>query len=270
MIRLSRAALAAVLLVCAPAALAAQITVTSNAVEEREARPGETYTGTIRLRNAGTRPEEARVYRTDYGYDAEGRTRFGDPGTEARSSAAWTTATPARVVIPPGGEATVGYSVRVPDSASLAGTYWSVVMVEGIPEPAEAAPGARPARVEVGVRPAVRYAVQLATHVGGTGTRQVEFARVRALGAAGGAKRLEFDLVNSGELACRPELKVELFDEAGTPVGTFTRQRGLLYPGTALRQSFDLGALPAGSYQALVVADAGGESVFGAQYTLRL
>lgn len=267
--RLSRAALAALIL-CSPGALAAQITVTSNAVEEREARPGESYTGTIRLRNVGTRPEEARVYRTDYGYDAEGLTRFGDPGTEPRSSAAWTTTTPARVMVPPGGEATVAYSVRVPDSAPLSGTYWSVVMVEGVPEAAAAARERRPDRVEVGVRPIVRYAVQLATHVGGTGSRQVEFARVRALGAPGGAKRLEFDLVNSGELACRPELRVELFDEAGAQVGTFTHRRGLFYPGTTLRQSFDLGALPAGSYQALVVADAGGESVFGAQYTLRL
>ena len=267
--RLSGAALAAALLL-APRALGAQITVTSRAVEEREARPGESYTGTIRLRNVGTRPEEARVYRTDYGYDAEGRTRFGDPGTEPRSSAAWTTTTPARVVVPPGGEATVAYSVRVPDSAPLSGTYWSVVMVEGVPEAPDAAGGRRAGRVEVGVRPVVRYAVQLATHVGGTGTRQVEFARVRALGAPGGAKRLEFDLVNSGELACRPELRVELFDEAGAPVGTFTRTRGLFYPGTTLRQAFDLGALPAGSYQALVVADAGGESVFGGQYTLRL
>ncbi|HEV2733355.1 MAG TPA: hypothetical protein VGV85_00905 [Longimicrobiaceae bacterium] len=266
---LSRAALAAVLL-CAPGALAAQVTVTSDAVEEREARPGESYTGTIRLRNVGTRPEEARVYRTDYGYDAEGRTRFGDPGTEPRSSAAWITASPARVVVPPGGEATVAYSVRVPDPAPLPGTYWSVVMVEGVPEAADSARQRRPDRAEVGVRPTVRYAIQLATHVGGTGTRQVEFARVRALGAQGGNKRLEFDLVNSGELAFRPELRVELFDGTGAPVGTFTRKRGLFYPGTTLRQSFDLGTLPAGSYQALVVADAGGESVFGAQYTLRL
>ena len=45
-------------------------------------------------------------------------------------------------------------------------------------------------------------------------------------------------------------------------------------PGSRLRETgllrFDLGAIPAGEYQALVVADAGGDQVFGAQYHLKL
>ena len=46
-------------------------------------------------------------------------------------------------------------------------------------------------------------------------------------------------------------------------------ERGLLYPGTSLRQEFRLGTLAAGTYKALVVVDTGGDQVFGGQFTLQ-
>jgi hypothetical protein len=221
------------------------------------------------VRNDGRQTEEARVYLSDYSFGAGGRTTYAAPGSLPRSSARWVAFTPSSVRIPPGGEATVGYTVTVPADAALHGTYWSVVMVEGIahgsPE-STSAPAA--ARVRLGVRPTIRYAVQLATTLGADAP-QVRFASARAYPSAGG-KVLELDLANAGEVAYRPEIRVELFDEAGRKAGAFTSRRGLLYPGTSLRQTFELGAVPAGTYQALVVADAGGDQVYGAQYRLKL
>jgi hypothetical protein len=81
---------------------------------------------------------------------------------------------------------------------------------------------------------------------------------------------LELEVANSGTLAYRPELRVELFDAAGNRAGTFSATRGLVYPGASIRQRFELGRLPAGDYQALVVGDSGGAEVFGAQYRLKL
>jgi hypothetical protein len=248
----------------------AQITVAGTAVEERAARPGESYSGTLTLHNAGKETEEARVYLTDYTFAADGRSAYGAPGSVPRSSARWIVFSPAQVSIPAGGEATVGYTVTLPADAGLAGTYWSMLMVEGIERGSaeSAAPGARE-RVRMGIRPTIRHGVQIATTVQGTGTPAVRFDGTRAYGT-GGAKMLELDLSNAGDVAYRPEIRVELYDGAGRAAGSFTSKRGLLYPGTSLRQTFELGALPAGDYQALVVADAGGEEVFGAQYRLKL
>jgi hypothetical protein len=248
----------------------AQVTVVGNGVEEHAARPGESYSGTLRLRNAGRQDEEAKLYLTDYTFAADGSTRYAAAGSLPRSSARWIVFSPAQVRIPAGGEATVGYTVAVPAAAALEGTYWSTLMVEGIARgSAESTAGAAGARVRVGIQPSVRYAVQIATTLEGTGTPKVAFTSARAYAAARG-KVLELDLANAGDVAYRPEIRVELFDAAGHRAGTFTSRRGLLYPGTSLRQSFDLGAVPPGSYQALVVADAGGDQVFGAQYTLQL
>jgi hypothetical protein len=267
---MKRAATIAFLFLAAAALPArAQISVVGAGVEERQARAGESYSGTVRLRNDGAEAAEARLYLTDYAFAADGSTRYGPAGSSPRSNAGWVTFTPSHVRIAPGTEATVGYTVTVP-AGEKAGTFWSMLMVEGIARgaPESTAVAARGTRAEMGVRPTIRYGVQIATTLG-AGERRADFAGTRAVGTEGG-KRIELDVVNSGEVAYRPELSIELYDESGAAVKTFSSRRGLLYPGTSLRQSFDLGALPAGTYQALVTADTGGDEVFGAQYRLKL
>jgi hypothetical protein len=174
------------------------------------------------------------------------------------------------VSVPANGQATVGFTVAVPAGAALAGTYWSMVMVEGVQAGGAEAAAVRGARVRIGVRPTIRYGVQLATTISGTGSAKAAFANPHAEPAAAGHRTLAVDVANQGELGFRPKLRLELFDAAGNKVGRWEAARGLLYPGTSVRQAFDLGAIPAGTYQALVVADAGGESVFGARYRLSL
>lgn len=252
---------------------AAQIAVLSNNVEEKEIGPGSTYTGAIRVKNTTSEPQEAKVYQTDYHFSADGRTEYGAPGSVQRSNAAWVTLNPTYITVPAGEEVLVNYRVNVPAAAAapLIGTFWSMVMVEGIKKgSAESSAGGagRNVQVQMGIQPTIRYAVQIVTHIAGTGERKVEFAGTQVVGSRGGGKTLELDVLNTGERAYRPEVWVELFNAQGTQVGTFRSTRGLIYPNTSVHQSFDLGAIPAGTYQALVAADAGGESVFGAQYTL--
>ena len=59
-----------------------------------------------------------------------------------------------------------------------------------------------------------------------------------------------------------------MYDANGALRAKAKQSRGLLYPGTSLRQHFDLGALPAGTYKAVVFADTGEDSVFATQYTI--
>lgn len=251
----------AALLVTSP--LAAQISVVSSTLEERAAAPGEQYTGTIRVRNAGAEPRQARVSAADYRFHADGRTFFEQPGTVARSNAAWVRFTPAQLTLAPGEEATVAYTVSVPADAGLRGTYWSVLMVEAVDDVPAAVRAGR-----VGIAPSIRYAVQLATHVG-QAERRIALEGAH-LATEGGARALQVDVVNTGGHADRLELRVDLFDAEGAPAGRLTSTRGLVYPGTSIRQRFDLASLPAGTYRALLVVDTGTDDVFGAEYTLRL
>lgn len=63
---------------------------------------------------------------------------------------------------------------------------------------------------------------------------------------------------------------LELHDKSGTQVDRFGDQQRRLFPGTSVRQDFELGSLPPGEYTAVVIADAGGEDVFGTRYTLNV
>ncbi|HEX2188413.1 MAG TPA: hypothetical protein VHG51_05915, partial [Longimicrobiaceae bacterium] len=256
--RTALATLLAATLATLAAPAAAQISVVSATVNERQARPGETYAGTILIRNSGPEPHEAKLYQTDYRFFADGRTLFETAGSRPRSNAGWITLSPSRVVVPPGGEATVRYTVAVPATGEASGSYWSTVMVEGVGRDSPEASGGRPARVQVGLRTTVRYAVQVATHLAG-GTTMVDFAGVAVASPPEGGRALELDVLNPGERAYRLDLSVELFDALGAPAGKLSSRRGLLYPGSSLRQSFGLPALPPGSYRALVIADTGGD-----------
>ncbi len=86
----------------------------------------------------------------------------------------------------------------------------------------------------------------------------------------GAAAHLQVSLKNTGERLLNPSLSLELYDKSGTQVDRFEAQAERIFPGTSVRQDFELGNLSPGEYTAVVIADAGGEAVFGTRYTLNV
>ncbi len=246
-----------------PVRARAQIAVVGSTVEEHTAAPGQSYEGTILIRNLTTQPQAVRIYKSDYLFFADGTSHFDDPATTTRSNANWISPSATSVVVPPSGEITIGYTITVPAIDTLRGTYWSAIMVEGAPT---APPPA--AAKHVGIGAVVRYAVQLATHLPTTGSRKIAFANQTLSTDSTGHRVVEIDVKNIGERAYRPNMWVELYDAAGVLRGRREQQRGLLYPGTSLKQRFVFDALPAGRYKAVVFADSGDDAVFAEQYRL--
>jgi hypothetical protein len=246
--------------------VAAQIAVVGNTVEEHVAAPGETYTGTIVVRNLTRQDQPVRIFQTDYVFFADGTSHYDDPGTRPRSNAKWVMPTVRSLLIPPASEMSVTYTVKVPESDSLVGTYWSMVMVEGAPtEPGRSSSG----RPQVGLGAVIRYGIQVATHIKTTGSRKVNFANSKLLENPDGTKAFELDVQNVGERGYRPALWIEVYDEQGALRANERRERGLLFPGTSLKQTFALGKLAAGTYRAVVFADSGEDAVFASQFTLK-
>jgi hypothetical protein len=260
---LSAAVAGGVAFVGTPVVARAQIAVLSSTVEEHEAMKGETYSGRIVIANSTSVPQPVRIYQTDYTFDAVGGNVFGDPGSMARSNAPWVKPQSQNVVVPPRSELTVPYSVKVPALDSLRGTYWSMIMVAG----AETAPSAASKGGNVGIGSVVRYGIQVATHIGSSGRRTVKFSNPAASHTANGAA-LDVDVTSSGDRATRPILSVELYDAQGVMRGKGRQVRGLLYPGTSLRQHFEFASLPPGTYKALVFADTGEDPVLAQQFTI--
>ena len=126
------------LLVCWRAIPAlAGIAPDGEATQVRNAQPGDSYRGSIVVRNTGAAVAQVKLYQTDYTFFADGKNSFDMPGTLARSNAGWVRLNREQITVAPDSVATVDYEVQVPGEAALAGTYWSVVMVQELP-PAEA------------------------------------------------------------------------------------------------------------------------------------
>jgi hypothetical protein len=260
------AALCAIAALLAPVAVHAQIAVLSSTVEEQTVIPGESYRGSIVVSNQSNQPQVARIYQTDYRFASDGTAHYDEPNTSARSNASWIALQATHVVVPANAQVTIPYSVTAPQSDSLRGTYWSLIMVEGAPtEPSSASASAKPA---VAVGAVMRYAVQVATHIRNSGSRTVKFTSPGAAKTASGSAALDVDMTDTGERGYRPTLWVEVYDAQGVLRAKAKQTRGLLYPGTSLHQHFDLGTLASGTYKAVVFADTGEDSVFATQYTI--
>ncbi len=236
---------------------------------EHEVEPGRSYSGSIEVHNSGDAPQAIKIYQTDYFYYASGEVLYGEPGALPRSNGKWIAFTPQEVTIPAGESVTIRYSIQAPADDTMKGTYWSVLMVEPIVEGSPEAVGAQPDKVTMGVRQVVRYGIQIVTHVGATGSRKLKFSQF-SLKAENGKRVLVIDLENSGERWLRPNVWAELYDAKGTYVGKFDGGAQRLYPGTSARFKSELVGVQDADYKALVVADCGGDDVFGANINLFL
>ena len=235
-------------------------------VHEQTAGPGETYTGTVTVRNAAAEPRRARLYQKDYLFYSDGTNIYGEPGGDERSNAPWITFGANYVEVPGQGSVEVEYTVNVPDDASLLGSYWSLLMVEELPPGSEDDGTGRAAVQQSSVTQVLRYGVQMVTHIGNTGETAVTFAGKTLVEAGDGTRTLMVGVENTGERSMRPHVWVELHDPSGGRLGRFESAQRRLFPGTSVRFEVDLTDAPSGTYQALVVVDNGDEHVFGAQY----
>ena len=144
-------------------------------------------------------------------------------------------------------------------------------MVEGIPSGSpESTLQKTPSTVQVGVREIVRYGVQVATHVRDTGSRRLLVSSSALVLGDDGAPQLYLDIENVGSRMARPINWVEVYDANGRALGRHEGITSRIYPGTSVRNRYDLGDLTPGSYRALVILDSGDGDVDAAEFTLTI
>jgi len=259
-------------LLAANAALAGPVSVLGRLTRQATLQPGGKSEGTIVLRNNTDEPREVRVYQTDYLFYADGRNIYGEPGSVARSNSSWIAFAPRQVVVAAKATSSVHYTIQVPQEPGLAGTYWSMLMVEPLAEGSLDPPEPEKGKLKVGIRTVIRYGIQFVTHIADSGKSDIRFRDKRLL-INDGKQILQLDIQNTGESWLRPLVWAQLYDEHGASMGRFDAGRLRLYPGCSARFRIDLSELsqlPAGNYTALIVADNGDEHVFGAQYKLHI
>jgi hypothetical protein len=247
----------------------ADISIEGGLTYENISRAGDTYQGVIMVKNQGDTPQELKIYLTDYKFNYQGETTYGEPGKDARSNARWVSFSPSRLTIPPRDKATINYTITVPGEESLIGTYWSMLMIECIPETSqEASLPQKEKKLSMGITQIMRYGVQLITEIGDSGTKKMKFLQTKLLKEKD-ERILQVDVENEGERLLRPQLWTELYAADGASLGRFQGEQSRIYPGTSKRFRVDITKVPIGTYKALVVADCGENDIFGITYTLK-
>ncbi|TET45572.1 hypothetical protein E3J62_07375 [candidate division TA06 bacterium] len=250
-----------------PCVAKAGLTVVGGLTHVKDAALGESYRGIIFVTNKGETALEAKIHQTDYLFFCNGKNIYGEPGGIRRSNANWIEFSPRRLLIPPKSISQVNYTVKVPYGRALVGTYWSMLMLEEIPKGSFEAIKRERDKSQVGIRMVLRYGIQMITNIGDTGVRKLKFLKTKVV-SEHRKKFLQVDIENVGERWLRALLWVELYDIRGSYVGRFEGGKLRVYPGTSVRYEVDLSHVPKGKYDALIVADCGGEDLFGVTYTL--
>lgn len=242
----------------------ANILVLNGLTHETVSQPGGNYRERIEIQNSGTEKKDVRIYIRDYWFSYTGESRHDEPGTLARSNASWVRYNPELLTLGPNEKGYVDFEVSVPMDDSLRGTYWSVIMVEGI-EPPDTTAGTGGVKINT----AIRYAVQIITNIGETGTRDLQFTGMELV-QNGNQKVLSIAIENTGECILKPEVSLEIFNAEGNSVGVFKADRRKTFPGTSITASLVLEGIKPGNYTAILVADCDEDHVYGTNLSLEI
>jgi hypothetical protein len=245
----------------------AQVGITNGLTQEKNCKPGESFQSFISIRNYDREPQTVRIYQTDYSFTFDGKSHYDPPGKAARSNAGWITPGRKQLTVPGSSQVDLPYAASVPDEPNLVGTYWSIIMVEAIPKAQAPQSGAAKKEAGLGISQVMRYAVQIVTHIGDTGSRKLKFLQTELLQDKN-QKVFHVDVENIGERWVRPYSSLELYNQKGEMAGRFEGERLRIFPGTSVRFNFNISGIAEGRYKALVVLDNKDSHVFGAQYAL--
>jgi len=225
-------------------------------------KPGDIIKGEIKIQNNDNTDQEVKVYQTDLLYNLQDNTFYDEPGSHKRSNAHWIQFSPKSVILKAKEVRTIQYEMTIPKDDSLKGTYWSILMVEGV------VPIDPNQKGDLSIRTVTRYAIQVVSEITDKGKGALKFMEPTLI-KEGKKLFLAVDLLNTGDHYIAPDVSIELFDDKGVSVRVINAAKKGLYPTTSTRFRFDLEGIPGGkTYQAMIVAAGLENDVFGLEYTL--
>lgn len=247
-----------------PLSTFASVEVIGSLKQVFNSNPGEVVKGQIRIQNNDPVDQEVRIYQTDFLFNSKDQTFYDEPGKNKRSNAGWINYSPKTVVLKSKESRMVDFEITVPKGDSILGSYWSIIMVEGV-EPIDPNQGG-----DLSIRTATRYAVQIVNEINEKGKGLLRFLEPTLVKSEDGKKLyLAVDLQNDGEHYISAELSMELYDTNGNMVKKIAVPKKGLYPTTSTRFKLDLEGIPAKkTYSAMIVAAGADDDVFGLEYTL--
>jgi len=240
------------------------VVVLGNLHRVHDIYPGQTQNGNIIISNPTKERTQVKVYITDYRFDADGKTSYGDPSTNPRSNARWIDMGSEIITIEAQESYELNYFINVPQDSTLNGTYWSMVMIQEVVEREGSGPESG-----LHMRTATRTGIQMITNINRETITDITIIDSR-LRQTESQNFLVCDIQNTGNTLVITDFQVELYNFDGNCLGIYSGEQRAVYPKMSTRLQVELGDVSPGKYKALIILDCGKNNVFGADYTLEL
>lgn len=235
----------------------ASVVVTNGLTHRYDMAASSSQKGYVTLQNVSDKPQRVLVYKNDLRVSCESeQLDVAEAGSIDRSNAEWIKLALEERVLAPGEKYSLTYNIDAPDK-KLSGTYWSLLMVE-VKKPIDTASVNRGVQVTSNVR----YAVQVITNFKTDIPADVKFGDVQLNDGSRG-KELNVRLNNNSDRLMQPILKLEVYDSNGEIIYSKSADTKKLYPSQCRTFMLPVDDVPAGNYQAVLVADCGETDLFG-------
>ncbi|HTS70768.1 MAG TPA: hypothetical protein VMO17_17425 [Terriglobia bacterium] len=220
-------------------------------------KPGQPFEFELASTNRSPAPVYMRVSVTDLWYNDKNEKVFGPPGSSPRSAANWIEFVPRQIEVPPQGTGKVKVLVTPPLSA--VGGYYAVVFLESKPE---LVPGA--GKDGKGVYTNLRLGCLVLLSAARTQIYTAEVSDAHVTPPSGTqALKVDYVLLNKGNTHLFPRPAVAIFKSGKDLVGKAEGDTKRFLPGQKDSMSVSWpGALPPGSYMAVLAIQYGEDKVY--------
>lgn len=235
--------------------LSASVVITNGLSHAHDMTNLQSVKGVVKIKNIGKEPQRIIIYKMDQTMDCVGGGSFMDADSLSRSNASWINLSAVEEVLDTGQMFELVYEIQKPSDSNIKGSYWSMIMVENIPDIE-----AEPEKKGITVRSNLRYAVQIISNVGEAESYDMEFDSVFYDLEN---QTLEMMISNPTISIMRPYFEVKLYSDSGHTVNVKRENIVKLYPGTCRRISIPIEDIQQGSYDGVVIAKTEGQGVYG-------
>src|SRR5690606_11338141 len=158
------------------------------------------------------------------------------------------------------------YEIRVPDSISLPGSYWSTLIVETVEEllPNQSSTGFQ-------ITSIVRYAIQIITDYSTQNLKPDLLFKHIEVQQETTNKLVKIALENTGVVYCKPSSSMEFYDKkSGNKIAQHASQAMGILPGTSKYYPIEIGDIPNGEYKVIIYATDQDHNTFALEADLEI
>jgi len=225
--------------------------------------PGDSESVTLSISNNSERDQSITLYLGDWDRDSRGANRFFEPGTLERSLSNWLSLDTASVVLGAGETCEIPVTIHVPprEEATLSGTYWAIVFLQGEARVEE--------RGRTGITSIQQFGVKIYATIKGT---ERNIGSVGSMVVAGTEDELLLSAAyaNAGNVKQEVTGEATILDDQGQVLALEAIPWFPILPGSNRVVHVALDPLESGAYLARVILDFGGEGLAREVVTFRV